>query len=312
MTTIARPVAGIDISKHSFDLCIIDRHAVSFARRFTDPAALAAALAARPVDLVVIEPTGGYERPVLAALDAARIPVAMVNARQIRDFARASGRLAKTDRLDARVLAEYALKMQPAPRPRKSPAAARLAALVRRRRQLVEMRKGELTRRQQVMDADLRADIDGHIAFLTQQIKQAEARIARHIAAQAEQRQTLALLCSMPGIGPVAATSLMADLPELGQLPRQKIAALAGLAPFNRDSGQWRGRRGIWGGRAMLRHVLYMGLLAATRSDNPLAHSYRQLRDRGKPHKVAMAAVLRKMLVQLNAMVRDQKPYKYA
>lgn len=309
MTNLAQAVAGIDVSKTSLDVCIVDGNA-EWTKTTTDLAWLGCALQDRSVRLAVIEPTGGYERRVVDALQAAGIPVALVNARRIREFARASGRLAKTDRVDARVLADYAARMAPVPRPPKSEAVRRLCALVRRRRQLVEMRKAERTRRQQTHESDLAQDIDRAIAFMTGQIQSLEKRIADYIAANREFARNDALLRSMPGIGPIAAASLLAELPELGQLSRRKIAALVGLAPFSRDSGNFRGRRTIWGGRADLRHTLHMGVIAAIRRDNPIARAYRTLRENGKPHKVATVAVLRKMIVQLNAIIRHQKPYK--
>jgi transposase len=309
MRSVSPTVAGIDISKASVDVCVLAASGPPWTRQETDLDVLCAALHERGVSLAVVEPTGGYERRVIAALEAADIAIAVINARQIREFARAGGLLAKTDRIDARVLAEYARRMEPAVRERKSAGRERLSALVRRRRQLVEMRKAELTRKHQAGHDDLLEEIEAHIGFLTRQLRAVEARIAEHIAADRELAATDALLRSMPGIGPVAAASLLAELPELGRIDRRKIAALVGLAPFNRDSGSLRGRRKIWGGRADLRQALHMGVIAAIRRDNAFSTAYRRLRDRGKPHKVATTAVLRKMIVQLNAIIRDRKPY---
>ncbi len=308
MKTVSRCVAGIDVSKTSLDVCLL-APGRRWSSRTADPASLVRILRRRKVALAVLEPTGGYERPVLAALQAAGIPAALVNARHIRAFARASGRLAKTDRVDARLLAEYAERMTPEPRPPKSEARERLCALLRRRRQLVDMRKAERTRRQQAAQGDIAEDIQRSIASLTAEIRALENRMAQHIANQPELAHNARLLQSMPGIGPVAAASLLAELPELGRLTRRKIAALVGLAPFSRDSGSLRGRRTIWGGRAALRHTLHMGVIAAIRHHNPIAKAYRALRDRGKPHKVATIATLRRMIVQLNAILRDQKPF---
>ena len=255
MNTLPRSVAGIDVSKAALDACVLGPGA-PWLRTATDAAALARALRRRQVTLAVVEPSGGYERPVVAALQAAGVPVAVVNARRVRDFARASGRLAKTDRLDARLLADYARRMTPPPTPLRPPVRDRLCALVRRRRQLVAMRKAELTRRRQTPDPELVRDIERTITFLTGQIRSLETRIARQIDQQPELALGASLLQSMPGIGPVAAACLLAELPELGQLPRRKIAALVGLAPFSRDSGTCHRRRTIWGGRAELRHTL--------------------------------------------------------
>jgi transposase len=310
MNIIAHVVAGLDVSKHGVDACVIAEGRTS-TQYHDDMTELARDLAGRGVGLAVMEPTGGYERPVAAALEDAGIAVAIVNARHIRHFARAAGVLAKTDRLDARVLAEYARRMTPEPRPRRGAARQSLCDLVRRRRQLVDMRKAERTRRCQAADQDLAADIAACIAFLTRRIKAVEARIAALIEADPDLAAAEALMRSMPGIGPVAAASLLAELPELGRITRRKIAALVGLAPHARDSGAFRGRRTIWGGRADLRNTLHMGVVAAIRRDNPLGDAYRRLRENGKAHKTATTAVLRKMIVQLNAMIREQKPYAH-
>ena len=309
MIKLSRSFAGIDVSKTTLDVCVLAPGG-RWSSRSTDPAALARVLRERQVELAVVEPTGGYERAVIEALRTAGVPCALVNARQIREFARASGRLAKTDRIDARLLADYAARMTPAPRPPKSKTRERLCALVRRRRQMVEMRKAELTRRQQTREADLAQDIQRAIAFLSAEIRSLESRIAQIIAADPELAQSAGLLQSMPGIGPIAAASLLAELPELGQLSRRKIAALLGLAPFNRDSGRHRGQRKTWGGRTELRQTLYMGIIAAIRRDNPTARAYRALREKGKPHKLALIATLRRCIVQLNAMLRDKTPYQ--
>lgn len=309
MTKLAQAVAGIDVSKTSLDVCVVDTN-TRWAKTTADVAWLVRECRRRRVGLAVVEPTGGYERRVVDALYAAGVPVAVVNARQIREFARASGCLAKTDRVDARILADYALRMAPTPRPPKPEAARRLCDLVRRRRQVVDMRKAELTRRKQTRESDLARDIDQAIAFMTGHIQSLEKRIAEYIATNRNLTRNAALLRSMPGIGPVATATLLAELPELGQLPRRQIAALVGLAPFSRDSGNFRGKRAIWGGRAVLRHTLHMGVIAAIRHKNPIANAYRKLRDSGKPHKVATTAILRKMIVQLNAIIRDQQPYK--
>ena len=302
-------VAGIDVAKDKVDVCVLSGTEPAWQYASSDLDRLAASLRRRRVGLVVLEPTGGFERPVVAALDAAGLAVAVVNARQVRDFARARGLLAKTDRIDARMLAEYARRMDPVPRPPKPPARQRLSALVRRRRQLVDARKAELTRKRQVDEPDLIAGIEAHLAFLSTQIRALNQAIARHIADHAELARAAALLRSMPGIGPVAAATLIADLPELGTLSRRAIAALVGLAPYNRDSGTRSGQRAIWGGRANLRQTLHMGLIAAIHRDNPIRTAYQNLVRRGKPHKLATTAVLRKMIVQLNAILRDQRPY---
>jgi transposase len=310
MKGIAQTVAGLDVSKRGVDVCVISDGAVS-TKGYVCMAALARDLARRGVALAVLEPTGGYERPVIAALEAAGIAFALVNARHIRHFARAAGMLAKTDRLDARVIAEYAWRMTPESRPQHDARRRRLCALVRRRRQLVDMRKADLTRRQQADEQGILDNIEGCIDFLSTQIEDIENAIAALVESDPQLATAEELLRSMPGIGPVAAASLLAELPELGQLTRRKIAALVGLAPHPRDSGAFRGRRTIWGGRPELRSTLHMGLIAAIRRDNPFRNTYRRLRQNGKPHKLATTAVMRKMIVQLNAMIRDEQPYKH-
>lgn len=317
MMTIAPPVAGIDISKDTLDIFVTTTPARAWSVARIHAGGLARELRDAGVALVVVEPTGGYERAVVGALRAQQLDVAVVNARQIREFARASGRLAKTDRIDAQVLADYARRMQPPVRTSKSEDREQLTAMVRRRRQLVAMRTAELTRAKQIETAhstsgDLAGDLADHIAYLSNRIKTIDTQIARHIANHDTLAQTNRLLRSMPGIGPVAAACLIAELPELGRVNRRAIAALVGLAPFNRDSATLRGKRSIWGGRADLRQTLYMGLIAITRGNTPLARAYRALRDSGKPHKLAATAVLRKMIVQLNAILREQKPYQHA
>lgn len=311
MKRLARTVAGIDVSKHGADACVISGGTAS-TMRYSCMETLARGLARRGVELAVLEPTGGYERPVIAALEAAGIAFAVVNARHTRHFARAAGKLAKTDRLDAKMLAEYARRMTPESRPGRDAQRQRLCALVRRRRQLVDMRKAELTRRQQAAFEDIVEDIEICIDVLTSRIKATENAIADLVNGDPRIASDAKLLRSMPGIGPVAAASLLAELPELGQLTRRKVAALVGLAPHARDSGAFRGRRTIWGGRAELRSTLHMGVIAAIRRDNPIRNAYQRLRSNGKPHKLATTAVLRKMIVQLNAMIRDQKPYIFS
>ena len=308
MKSIAQIVAGLDVSKQGVDACVLSDTDVSIMKHAC-PKTLARDLGHLGVELAVLEPTGGYERPVIAALEEAGIATATVNARHIRHFARAAGMLAKTDRLDAQVIAEYARRMTPEVRPRRSACRQHLCALVRRRRQQVDTRKAELTRRQQADAQDVLDDIELSIAFLTKRIETLDAAIATLIKDNSELAYANKLLRSMPGIGPVAAASLLAELPELGNLTRRKIAALVGLAPHARDSGAFKGRRTIWGGRADLRNTLYMGVIAAIRRDNPIHDAYHRLRNNGKPHKLATTAVLRKMIVQLNAMIRDQSPY---
>lgn len=256
--------------------------------------------------LVVLEATGGYEMAVTAALATAQIPVAVVNPRQIRDFARATGQLAKTDALDARAIALFAEAVQPPVRPLPSEQAQVLSELVTRRRQLVEMLGAETNRRQQVRDRQLQRRLDEHIKWLRKALERLEVDLGDTIRSSPLWRERENLLTSVPGIGPITAFTLIAELPELGRLDRRAIAALAGLAPMNRDSGILRGRRMIAGGRPTVRRALYMATVSALRCNPIIAGFYARLTGRGRPNKVALVAAMRKLLTILNAIVRDR------
>jgi len=260
--------------------------------------------------LVVLEATGGYEIPVAAALASAGVPVAVVNPRQIRDYARATGQLAKTDALDARLMALFAEAVQPEVRPLPTPEAQALGDLVTRRRQLVDMLGAERNRHHQARDLRLQRRIATHIRWLTKALAEIEADLATRIRSSPIWRERDNLLHSVPGVGDITAYTLIADLPELGHLDRRKIAALVGLAPFNRESGHWRGRRMIAGGRPAVRSVLYMATLTAVRFNPAIAHFYQRLTAAGRPKKVALTAAMRKLLTILNAMLRDQRPWQ--
>ena len=262
------------------------------------------AQAHQPVRLV-LEATGGHERAVDAALDAAGLPVVVINPRQGRDFARSRNIQVKTDRVDAQVLARFAAEVQPPLRPRPSAASQELHALVTRRRQLLTARVAEQQRRP-LASPVVRADIDANLAWLAQRLAALDAQIAAALQADAALRARAAWLQSIPGIGPTASATLLAELPELGSLSRRQIAALVGVAPFNRDSGTWRGRRRIWGGRASVRAVLYMATVAATRANPVIRAFYRRLVAAGKPSKVALTACMRKLLVFCNALCQHQ------
>jgi transposase len=245
-------------------------------------------------------------------LAAAGLPLAVVNPRQIRDFARATGRLAKTDALDAAVIAHFAEAVQPEPRALPDEAACELGELVARRRQLIEMILAENNRRRSLTRAKPIKTVDRVLATLQKQLTAIESDIDDSIRGSPVWRETEDLLLSVPGIGPRIARTLIAELPELGALNRHQIAALVGVAPFNRDSGQMRGRRTIAGGRTVVRNALYMSILVAIRRKLPLAATYQRLRHAGKPAKVAIVACMRKLLVILNAILRDQKPWASA
>lgn len=302
---------GLDISKDAVDVHVQPTGECFVAG--TDEAALATVVQrvqAMAPTLVVLEATGGYEIPVAAALATAGLPVAVVNPRQIRDFARATGHLAKTDALDARVIARFAEAVQPAVRPLPTAQAQMLSDLVARRRQVVDMLGAELNRHRQARAAQLQHRIAGHVTWLRQALGELDRDIAQLIRSSPVWRAQETLLTSMPGIGDVTAQALIADLPELGQLDRRRIAALVGLAPFNRDSGQWRGRRMIGGGRPAVRRALYMATIVALQCNPAIAAGYQRLVSGGRPKKVALVAAMRKLLTTLNAMLRDQRPWE--
>ncbi len=273
-----------------------------------DPAAwpaLVARLQALAPQAIVCEASGGYEVPVAGALGAAGLPLAVVNPRQVRDFAKATGRLAKTDRLDAALLAHFADAVRPAIRPLPEAATQLFAALVARRRQLVEMLTAEENRRG-LLPVPLRAELQDHIADLRRRVAQLDHDLDQHLRASPLWRAQEDLLRSVPGIGPVTARTLLALLPELGRLSHRAIAALVGVAPLARDSGSLHGRRSCWGGRAAVRTALYMATLTGVRFNPLLAAFYRHLVAQGKCKKVALVACMRKLLTIVNAMMRTQ------
>jgi transposase len=304
---------GLDVAKATVELA---SDPAGITGQFaTDPAGLAALVQAgqtQPVTLLVLEATGGYEAPVAAALVTAGLPVAVVNPRQVRDFARALGRLAKTDRIDAQVLALFGARVQPIPRPLPDEATQDLEALLPRRRQLLEMLHAERQRRATARGRVVRRSLDTHIRWLQRQVLDTDATLEAAIQASPVWRVQDQLLQSVPGVGPTLARTLLGLLPELGRLDRHHIAALVGVAPLARDSGTLRGRRTCWGGRPAVRTVLYMAALTAARWNPVLRGFYQRLRAAGKPAKVALTAVARKLLVLLNAILRDARPWRYA
>jgi len=265
---------------------------------------LAAARALRTPVHFVCEATGGYERRLVASLLAQDCAVSLLNPARVRQFAKATGRLAKTDRIDAELLAEYGRTLHPPVEPKPVPLLAELTDVVRRRAQLAELLGLQRTQRQQLYDVKLIADLDRLIGFIEQQIAALERRLDELIDKDGGLGSRLQQLCQVAGVGKTTAMHLLAELPELGRLNRTRIAALAGLAPFNRDSGGTSGQRHIRGGRAQVRRALYMAALTATRCNPVLGPFYRQLRARGKGHRVAITAVMRKLLVHLNQIVR--------
>jgi transposase len=301
---------GIDVSKSNLDVCLFPQR--KFFSCPTEAAGLASLIeqlrGAQP-RLIVVEATGGYERPIIAALLEADLPVALVNPRQVRDFARSMGRNAKTDRLDAELLSLFAARTQPRILEKEPEKQADLADLVTRRRQLVDMRTAENNRLEHARDKFSRETLRKHLAFLDKQIKIVEGQIAKLIESDDDWKARAQTLGSVPGVGAVTAATLIADLPELGRLNRQEIVSLAGLAPFNRDSAKFKGRRHIWGGRSTVRSVLYMAALTARRF-NPVIRSFAQrLQAKGKEFKVVMTACMRKLLVILNTMVQTNSSW---
>lgn len=309
-------VVGIDVSKAALDVAFgLDGHIEHFANDPKGHRALTRALAKHAPTRIVIEATGGYEHPVLRHLNTKRLPAIRVNPRQVRDFARATGVLAKTDAIDARVLVRFGAAVEPEHRPLPSFEQETLAKLQTRRAQLVDLRTAELNRLEQTTDRIITRTIKAVITTLDQQIKRIEAESADLIAEHHELERTYTILTSVPGVGPVTAAVLMGHMPELGTLSRQAVAALAGLAPFNKDSGTQRGQRHIRGGRAPVRTALYMATLTAARCNPVIAEDFARFTAAGKTHKVAMTACMRKLVTILNALVRDnmlwgEKPAK--
>ena len=306
----APPVfVGIDVSKDRLDVALrpqYDRWAV--AHEASGIAALVARLRHHAPMLIVLEATGGLEISLTSELAAAGLPVVVVNPRQVRDFAKATGRLAKTDTLDASILAQFAEAVRPEPRPLPDAATQALSALLTRRRQLIEMLTAEKNRLGMAL-APVRKGIRAHITWIDCRLADLDKELAHTIRESPLWREKDDLLQSAPGVGPVLARTLLASLPELGTLTRKQIAALVGVAPLNRDSGTFRGTRRVWGGRAHVRAALYMSALVATRFNPIIRAFYQRLCAAGKAKKVALTACMRKLLTILNAMLKHQTPW---
>ena len=304
---------GIDVAKDRLDVHVRPSgEAFAVARDGKGLEDLAGRLGALGASLVVLEATGGYEVMVAAALCAAGLPLAVVNPRQIRDFARSTGQLAKTDALDAATIAHFAEAVDPAPRPVPDEQARALGELVARRRQIVDMMTAERNRRTRLASPRALKSVERLLKALQRELNGLEDEIDATVRRSPAWRQAEDLLKSVPGVGKTTARTLIADLPELGSLDRRKIAALVGVAPFNRDSGTMRGKRTVWGGRAKVRASLYMAALVASRHNPVLKRFYDRLVELGKPKKLALTAVMRKLLTILNAILRDQKPWQNA
>jgi transposase len=301
--------AGMDVSGSRLDLVLPGKRGYrkrSFSNAPRGHAALIRWLGTTPPH-VVCEASGGYERPVVDALQGAGVDVSVLNPRQVRDFARAQGLLAKTDQLDARVLADYGQTFHPRTTPVRSEAHRQLEALLDRRRQLTDMLHTERCRLKQATQPVVRQELRSFIRTLETRCKKLEATLAELLEQLPELQGTVTRLCQVKGIGMLSALSLLIYLPELGHVNRRQVAALAGVAPFNRDSGQFRGHRTVWGGRRKVRTTLYMVALVASHHNPQFRDFYQRLRSTGKPTKVALTAVMRKMLVYLNAIMKDQQ-----
>lgn len=304
---------GIDVSKDRLDVHLRPSgEAFAVARDSDGLEALAARLGGVRPELVVLEATGGFEAVVAARLAAAGLPLAVVNPRRIRDFAKACGKLAKTDPLDAAVIAHFGEAVHPEPRAMPDETQRNLGELVSRRGQLIAMMGAERNRRQQLTQPKLRATVDRVLTALQAQLSVVEGDIDQAIRDTPAWRAKDEVLESVPGIGPTIARVCIAELPELGTLSRRKISALVGVAPFSHDSGKKHGKRAIAGGRGRVRAALYMAVMVNIRRKLPLMAYYERLRANGKPAKVAIVATMRKLLTILNAMMRDGKQWKPA
>lgn len=300
---------GIDVSKDSLDVAVRpDEERWQTPNREQAFFQLIFRLQALAPTLVIVEATGGLERAVVAALAEDGLPVALINPRQAREFARATGRLAKTDKIDADDLAFFGEAIRPEVRPLPEAAVQVLSALTARRQQLVKMLTAERNRLRTAL-APARPSLREHIRWLEKERDKVEAELQRHIDRNLTLHNKFTLLCSMKGVGAATGYVLLSDLPELGRLNRKEIAALVGVAPFNRDSGRWRGKRTTWGGRASVRAALYMAALVASQHNPVIRSFYQRLIQAGKPKKVALTACMRKLLVILNAMVKNNTPW---
>ena len=313
MESIAPKYVGIDVAKAKLDVAL-DADGEVF-EVSNDPIGLTRLidrLKSQVVALVALEASGGYEALAVATLGAAGLPVALVNPRQVRDFARSTGRLAKTDAIDAKLLARFAVTIKPRVTALAESGRAELSELLGRRNQLVGMQVAERQRLAQARSKRVRKDVQGMIAFITKRLDKAEDDLGKFIAARPEWQVKDDLIRSVPGVGATTSRVLLGRLPELGELTTKAIAALVGIAPINRDSGSFRGKRTIAGGRADVRTALYMAAFSATRCNPVIRAFYQRLRAQGKPFKVALVACMRKLLGILNAIMKSRTPWQYA
>lgn len=307
METAAEVFVGIDVSKETLDVCLVPEGTI---RRFPNNqigcSELVDWLGEKRPALIVVEATGGMEMAAVGMLAANSLPIVIVNPRQVRNFAKALGKLAKTDTIDALVIARFAQAVRPEIRPLKDEQTQALTALVARRKQLVDMLVIERNRLL-LSHVSIRPAIQKHIDWLKQQLDEIDRDLSATIADSPLWREKEAILTSVNGVGPVIASTLIALLPELGTLSRQKISALVGVCPYNRDSGRYRGKRSVWGGRSDVRSALYMGVIAARRFNPVIKAFFERLRHAGKPFKVAVTACMRKLLTILNVMLKTSQ-----
>lgn len=303
------PSVGIDVSKSVLDVSAYPS-GKTWQVEYSAPGitALVEELAALGPAVVVVEATGGLEISLTAALGVAGLPVAVVNPRQVRDFARATGRLAKTDKLDAQVLAQFGAMVQPPARPLPDAQHRELQAMVTRRQQLIRMLTAEKNRLRRTTPR-VRHQIEVHVLWLREQLREVDRDLEHFLRTSPLWQEDAKVLRSAPGVGPIVTATLIARLPELGSLNCKQVAALVGVAPFNRDSGTLRGKRTVWGGRGALRTALYMATLVATRHNPVLRAFYQRLCDAGKPKKVALTACMRKLLIILNSMIKNHRTW---
>ena len=310
MTTSSGKFVGIDVAKDKLDIAVLgEKKASQVGNDEVGIAKLIKKLQILNLELIVVEATGGYQRAVVLGMYEAGLPVAVVNPARVRQYARACGLLAKTDKLDAFNLAEFGKQVKPRQFEAKSEAGRWVSALLVRRRQVEEMLKAEKSRLRTV-HAEMRVSIEQMIEMLKEEIKRLEKELDCFMKGHADWQEQEDILCSAKGVGRVTAATLLAELPELGKLDRKKITALVGLAPMNSDSGKKRGYRKTKGGRIEVRNVLYMSTLVATRYNPLIKAQYQELQRRGKVKKVALTACMRKFLPILNAMMRDKVPFR--
>ena len=303
--------AGIDVAKDRLDVVL--RPSGEYMEATNDErgiGSLVRRLRKEDVTLAVLEATGGLEQPAAAALALAGVPVAIVNPRQVKDFAKATGKLAKTDRIDAAVLAHFAEAVRPEPRPLADEHARELSAVVLRRRQILAMTTAEANRARTTAPKAVSKRIEAHLRWLRKELALLDGELKRVVEESLVWKERAVLLMSVPGVGPTLSATLLAELPELEHLDRRRLAALVGVAPLNRDSGTLRGIRTVWGGRSGVRTTLYMATLCATRHNPAIREFYGRLVASGKPKKVALTACMRKLLTILAAILRNRTPWQ--